>query len=96
MKDIEIRKLWEEFTKKYKEYFQSNNEFWLNNLKLIEDYMIINKKRPSTRDKNVDIKKLCIWISNQQTNYKKNEKIMKDIEIRKLWEEFTEKYQKYF
>jgi superfamily II DNA or RNA helicase len=96
MKDESIRNLWEHFIEKYKKYFLSNDEEWYNNLKLVEDYIISNNKRPLSHDENIDIKKLGTWISNQQKNYKTNKDIMKDESIRKSWSEFTEKYKKYF
>jgi FMN-dependent NADH-azoreductase len=95
MKDSNIRKLYEEFIEKYKEYFLDNNEIWLNNIKLCEKYIIENKKRPSSTDKNKDIKILGQWLSDQQKNYKSNKNIMKDSNIRKLYEEFIEKYKEY-
>jgi ribosomal protein S17E len=96
MKDTNIRKLYETFIEKYKEYFLDNNEIWLNNLKLVSDYIDNNSKRPSSEDKNKDIKQLGQFLSNQQKNYKNNEQIMKDSNIRKLYEEFIKKYKKYF
>jgi len=96
MKDENIRKKWTDFIDKYKEYFLSNTELWLNNLKLVEEYIIENNKRPSTIDKNKDIKVLGYWLSTQQQNYKNNEQIMKDENIRKLWVEFIDKYKEYF
>ena len=72
MKDETIKKAWIEFTTKYKQYFLSNNEEWFNNLKLVEEYIIKNKKRPSNSDKDVKIKQLGGWICNQQTKYKNN------------------------
>ena len=47
-------------------------------------------------DKNIEIKQLGKWISHQYENYKKNENIMKDENIRKCWKEFTTKYKQYF
>ena len=96
MKDENIRKQWEEFKEKYKEYFMSNEEVWIFNLELVEKYIIDNKKTPSEKDKNKDIKVLGIWVSNQQKNYKKNEYNMKNENIREHWGELTEKYQEYF
>ena len=95
MKDTNIKKLYEEFIEKYKEYFLDNNEIWLNNLKLCEKYIIDNKKKPSTTDKNNDIKFLGSFLSHQQQNYKNNEHNMKDSNIRKIYEEFIEKYKEY-
>jgi superfamily II DNA or RNA helicase len=96
MKDETIKNTWFDFTIKYKKYFLSNNEIWFNNLKLVEDYIIENNKRPSTHDKYIEIKKISSWICTQQKNYLKNEYIMKDNKIKKHWEEFTKKFEQYF
>jgi len=44
------------------------------------------------------VKTLGKWISTQQTNYKKQNKNMKEEENRKKWNDFVtnEKYVKYF
>ena len=73
---------------------KNNNELWLKNLKLVEKYIIENNKTPSTIDKNKEIKQLCYWLSDQKQNYKNNEYIMKDENIRKQWETFIDKYKK--
>ena len=96
MKDENIRKYWKEFITKYKQYFLTNDEDWVNSLKQIENYIIKNNKRPSIHDKDIEIKKLGKWIGTQRQNYQKNEKIMKDENIRKCWKEFTTKYKQYF
>jgi hypothetical protein len=43
-------------------------------------------------------KQLTLWIYKQNINYNKKEQIMKDVNIRKLYEEFINdnKYKKYF
>ena len=96
MKDEYIRKTWEDFLEKYKEYFLSTNEIWFNILKQVEDYIIKNNKRPSHHDKDIEIKKLFYWIYTQKTNYLKDKDIMKDKSIKKHWEKFVEKYKEYF
>ena len=96
MKDEEIVLLWEEFVENYKEYFQTNNEVWINNLSKCKNHIDDNKKTPSKHDKNQEIKQLGYWLSTQKKNYEKKEFIMKDEEIRKLWEEFIENYKEYF
>ena len=55
------------------------------------------KKRPSQRDKNEDIKKLGTWVNYQKHNYKNNKKSTstKNPEIRKEWEDVLKKYFKY-
>jgi hypothetical protein len=92
----EIKVKWEEFLEEYKEYFQSNEETWMNNLNKVKEYINTNKKRPSTIDKNKDIQILGSWIGTQQKNYKKNKYIMLTPEIRLKWEEFLEEYNNYF
>jgi len=96
MKTPEIRKLWEEFQEKYSEYFTSNDEQWQNTLKVVRKYIDENEKLPSRTDKDESIKKISKWLSHQKQNYAKEKEIMKTPEIRKLWEEFQEKYSEYF
>ena len=92
MKDPKIRKVWEETLQKYNKYlcdaFELWTEQWHKTHKEACEYMDTNHKRPSHRDKQT--KKLASWISNQLTRYKNG--IMKDPEIRKVWEETLRKY----
>ena len=96
MRDEIIKNAWEDFTKKYEEYFLSNNEMWFNSLKQVEDYILKNNKTPLSTDKDIQIKKLCTWIDTQKINYSKNENIMKDEIIKKEWVDFIEKYKQHF
>jgi hypothetical protein len=45
-------------------------DFWMNTLEKVKKYIDENKKRPSGRSKDKEIKKICEWISTQQKNYK--------------------------
>ena len=69
---------------------------WGEKLEQVKKYIDNNVKRPS--NKNKDTKILGQWISNQQTNYKSKEQIMKNSDIYDKWTEFitSEKYKKYF
>jgi hypothetical protein len=96
MKEVEIRKRWEDFMNKYSEYFKDNNEIWYENLNKLEQYILENNKTPSSIDKNKEIKQLGIWLYNQNTKYNKEIKIMKDVEIRKQWDYFITKYSEHF
>jgi hypothetical protein len=96
MKQEHIYNRWTIFIEKYKEYFQSNEDQWKLMLNKLEIYINTNKKRPSDRDKNNDIKVLGKWKSHQQTNYKKKVNIMKNKEIYDKWTIFIEKYKEYF
>jgi len=100
MKTKNIYNTWTEFINdnKYKNYFISNEDAWLNNLNLVKKYIGKNNKRPSSKDKNKDIKILGSWISTQTKNYNKKEYIMKTETIYNTWTEFIndDKYKKYF
>ena len=54
MTDESIRKKWEEFINddKYKEYFLSNEEVWVNNLQKVKEFMDEKKSRPNSNSKN--------------------------------------------
>jgi superfamily II DNA or RNA helicase len=96
MKNENIRTVYMEFIKKYKEYFMSNRELWLANLKNIEEYIIKNNNLPSQYNKHNKIKILHSWLATQQSNYKNNEYIMKNENIRKVYMEFIKKHKEYF
>ena len=78
------------------EFIKNRKEIWIKRLEEVEEYFKKYNKKPSYSDKDVDIKRLCSWISHQQNNYLNNEQIMKDENMRKYWNNFTEKYKKYF
>jgi superfamily II DNA or RNA helicase len=78
MKIEQIKNKWEEFIKEYKEYLLSNEEIWYLKLEQVKNYINQNKKLPSQRDKDKNIKILGCWIATQKTNYKNNEYNMKN------------------
>jgi hypothetical protein len=90
MKNKEIYDTWTKFIndEKYIKYFISNEELWYNKLDEVISYIDINNKRPSLNDTNKYIKQLGQWFDNQQSNYKKKEKIMKINEIYNTWTKF--------
>jgi hypothetical protein len=96
MKNEDIYCEWTNFMNDYKEYFLSNEEIWYNNLNKVKEYIVNNKKRLSTIDKNKEIKQLASWIGTQHQNYKKKEHNMKNEEIYCEWTQFLEQYQEYF
>ena len=100
MQNINIRQIWEEFIKKYKIYFKDikaeNINVWYVNFKKLEDYIIENNSSPSSTSKNNEIKQLGQWKQAQIHNYKTEIKIMKCLEIRKVWNDFTNKYKRLF
>jgi DNA-directed RNA polymerase subunit H (RpoH/RPB5) len=96
MKNNEIRESWKLILEKYKKLFKTNKEIWYDSLKELEEYIKKYNKLPSQIDKNINIKKLGSWSSTQKQNYKNKKCIMKDEQIRKIWEEFIEKYKELF
>jgi len=100
MKNPEIYNKWTEIiiSEKYKKYFLSNEDEWLNNLDNVKKYIDENDKRPSTNDKKNEIQIFGKWIIRQNNIYKLKEQIMKNPEIYNKWTEFItfEKYKKYF
>jgi len=100
MTNQEIYNKWNAFINdpKYKKYFQSNEEIWIENYQKVIDHININNKRPSQHDKNNNIKQLGTWISNQLLNHKNKEKIMTNQEIYNKWTEFINDpiYKNYF
>ena len=93
----DIRKLWEYFINddKYKEYFICRKEEWILQLESVIEYIVENKKRPSRTDKDKEIKKLSIWISEQSYNYKNRRGYVYNEINRHLWEDFINKYEDY-
>jgi ERCC4-related helicase len=98
MADQEIHNKWFNFINddKYKQYFMSHEEVWLNTLNDVEKYIIENNKKPLTTNKNNEIKMLGSWICNQLTKYKTKTKIMSNQLVRYKWSTFITKYNKYF
>ena len=77
---------------------QNSEKIWNDRLERVKKYIDKNNKRPSTYDKNIDIKSDASWINIQQYNYKNNQQIMTNKKICKLWEAFINdpKYSSYF
>ena len=96
MKDINIKEKWEIFIKKYQEYLANNEKNFLDNLKLSENYIIENNKRPSHDDSDKEIKKLGKFLSHCIENYKGRKQIMKNENIRCIWEKFIDQYKTFF
>jgi hypothetical protein len=96
MKNEIIRIQWKEFVEKYKEYFLSNEENWVKILNNVENYITENKIKPSIKSEDIETKKSGLWINTQIQNYKNNEHIMTNENIKKQWEKFIEKHKKYF
>ena len=97
MKYETIRKLWEEFinNEKYKKYFLSQYDSFVNDLNELKTYIDTYNQRPSTLSKDKSIKSMAMWIGTCQKTYSKKIHNMQDETIRKLWEDFINN-KKYF
>ena len=95
-----IRKIWDDFlnSEKYKKYFLSNEEEWIENFNLVKKYIDDNRKKPTIRDNDEQIKKLGMWIQRQNSIFNKQTEIMKNEKIRNMWSELvnSKQYMKYF
>ena len=73
MKNPEIYDEWTNFINddRYKVYFMDNISFRKQMMDQIKKYIDEHHKRPSTIDKDNNIKQMGYWLSTQQTNYAK-------------------------
>lgn len=96
MSNENIRKKWEKFYNKYKEYLINGKEKWFDTLKQVNGYILKYNKRPTSENADKNVKYLGIWILLQKSNYLKYKYLMKDNEIRKIWEQFMKENEKYY
>lgn len=84
------RKLWLEFINNdnYKIFFQTNEQIWFDNFNKIKKYIDDNNIRPRKENKNIEIKKLGLWINHALYTHKIQTGIMKKEHIRNIWTEF--------
>ena len=71
-------------------------EIWEARLEELQKYIDVNKKRPSSKDKNKKIKSLGTWLVIQVQNYKNKQKNMKNKIIYDKWTKFITKNAIYF
>jgi superfamily II DNA or RNA helicase len=85
-----IRKEWEIFVNKHNNLFINDEDKWVYNLKQIQQYILENGSLPSQNNENEDIEKMALWICRQKKKYTNCSQIMKDENIRKVWECFVD------
>jgi hypothetical protein len=88
MKDNNLKNIWREFVNEYKRLFMSNTERWLEILQEVEAYINIHKKYPCEFSQDPNTIKIARWVKSQRNNYKNSTCIMKDLNIKTIWEEF--------
>ena len=91
-----IIKEWECFIEKHSILFRSNEEVWMDTLQNVSEYIQHFNKLPSQANKDKNVSSLASWISAQKQNYDNNEQIMINEDIRKIWADFVNNYQKIF
>jgi superfamily II DNA or RNA helicase len=84
MKNRDIYDSWTKFKDKYKQYYTTPEEDWLNMLNNVKLYVSENGELPSLKFD----KRIYGWINRQKRNYKTKTKIMKNPEIYDKWTEF--------
>ena len=95
MKDDIIYNKFKDFLETYKKYFLANEEIWNDNFEKVIQYIKENNKTPSENDKNSDINFLGRWLTNQKTNYRLHDRIMKNNIICDKFKNFLETYKNY-
>jgi hypothetical protein len=90
MLNNDIYNIWKEFinNQTYMIYFISNEELWIITLNDVKKYIDINKKRPSGKNNDQNIKHLGKWLQHQITYYKQKKGIMLNNDIYTKWIEF--------
>ena len=76
----------------------NGEEIWMNKLERVKSYIDTNNKIPSRRDKDIKIKSLNTWITNQKTNYRNRIGVLSNDVIYTIWTEFIndDRYKSYF
>jgi hypothetical protein len=96
MKEQTIRAYWENFMNQWPEWFLVNEIQWMKTLAELKKYIQSRGKLPSHHSKETKEGYLGRWVCNQQNNYKKVTRIMKNKVIRKRWEVFMNHYPRMF
>jgi len=83
---------------KYKKYFINNKDLWIYKLNTIKQYIDTYNKRPSSEDKDENIKQMGTWICRQLDSYQNKKKKMSQQKRYNIWTNFINdiKYKKYF
>jgi hypothetical protein len=86
-----IKKIWEEFISndKYKLYFMTPEEKWIEKLNVCKQFIKTNKKQPDLKSIIAEEKTLARWIKTQVRTYKNKCEILgKSETLQKMWDTF--------
>jgi superfamily II DNA or RNA helicase len=91
-KDTVLKLKWEILMKQYPKLFESLDKKWNNTLLWIDNYILLNNKRPDKIDNIYEYR----WLTTQTVDYNYKRHFMKQDIYRQKWELFTNKYSKIF
>ena len=90
------RNIFDIFQDEYKEYILTDDEIWYGNLEKLKKFIDENKKTPSQKSPDKDIKQLGMWLGTQKKNYKNQIHSMKINDTRRnVFEIFQDEYKEY-
>ena len=87
-----IRIAWSIFIDEYKEYLKTDDELWIDKLNELQQFIDINKRRPTYGADEKSEKKLGQWLSTQNQLMIENKMLEKRY---KMWMQIKEKYNEY-
>ena len=84
--------------KKYIVFIEEDTHIkeFMENLDKLDKFIIKNKRLPSRIIDNDNEKKMARWIDTRNKTYCNKTKLMKNEDIRKIWDDFVNKYIEYF
>jgi superfamily II DNA or RNA helicase len=97
MKIKERKELWKNFTTQNNQLYRTRERIWLDHLNNLEIHIKDKRSLPSEEDKkDIRLKKLGKWCSEQRLHYKNSKGILKYENIRNIWFKFTQRYTDLF
>lgn len=81
-----IYNIWKEFRIRYN--LLSKSELWMQSFVQLNDFYTINRRLPCRSSGNLEEKRLSIWMTSQQTTFRRKSEAMENEEIYNLWKEF--------
>jgi hypothetical protein len=96
MKDHSIRTHWDAFMKQHPHLFLTHKHQWRVTLEHLQQYIAEHDQLPSEFAPESTVEQLGEWVSIQTQNYGRYTNVMKDQDIRALWEAFMRDYPRLF
>lgn len=95
MKQKEIYDLFKNYLDDNPEYFLSKKELFIKTVEDCKKFILENKKRPNKNSSNDEEKRLGLFISRSLHNYKNKLQILKENDMRKIWNDFATEFESY-